>query len=257
MKKPVIEVCNLTTSYGDRIIHDRINFEIYKDESFAILGGSGSGKSTLLSAMILLNRPKSGEIKIFGRDICKMSAPEHAKIMQHCGVLFQFGALFSSLSVIENVSVVLEEYSNYPPSTIREIAKMWLDRVGLKPNAFHLYPCELSGGMKKRVGLARAMVLNPEILFLDEPTSGLDPLSVGRFDELISELKAANPFTVVIVTHDLDTVNYMTDRFLLLKEGKIEFQGTLKEFRQYAQENSLDKENLFNSTRGERFWKEM
>ncbi len=256
MREKVIEVKNLTTAYGDMIIHNSIDFEVYKGESFAILGGSGSGKSTLLANMIMLNQPISGEIKIFGQDICKLDLLDRSRILNRCGVLFQFGALFSSLSVLENVGIMLEEYSNYPKNVIKEVSKMWLDRVGLSRKAFNLYPYELSGGMKKRVGLARAMILNPEILFLDEPTSGLDPLSAGRFDDLILELKETNPFSVVIVTHDLDTIKDMVDRFILLKDGGIEFKGTLKEFSEQVARNGICKDNLFNSTRGERFWKD-
>ncbi|RDU71600.1 ABC transporter ATP-binding protein [Helicobacter anseris] len=256
MKEKIIEVKNLVSAYGNTIIHKSISFEVFRGENFAILGGSGSGKSTLLSNMIMLNKPVSGEIKIFGEDICKLTLLERNRILNRCGVLFQFGALFSSLNVLENVGIMLEEYSNYPKSVITEISKMWLDRVGLDKRAFELYPYELSGGMKKRVGLARAMILNPEILFLDEPTSGLDPLSAGKFDDLILELKETNPFSVVIVTHDLDTIKDMVDRFILLRNGEIEFKGTLKEFSSYAKTNGISKDNLFNSTRGERFWKD-
>lgn len=256
MKEKIIEVNHLVTAYGNTIIHDDISFNVYKNETFAILGGSGSGKSTLLSALIMLNQPRSGEIKIFNENIFKMNLLERSNLIKRCGVLFQFGALFSSLNVLENVSIMLEEYSNYPKKTITEISKMWLNRVGLSPKTYHLYPYELSGGMKKRVGLARAMVLNPEILFLDEPTSGLDPLSAGKFDELIAELKATNPFSVVIITHDLDTIKDIVDRFILLKESKINFEGTLNEFSQFVALNGIDKDNLFNSTRGERFWKD-
>ncbi len=256
MREKVIEVNHLKTAYGNRIIHDGISFEVYKGESFAILGGSGSGKSTLLSNMIMLNTPIEGEIKIFGENICGLDILERNKILNRCGVLFQFGALFSSLNVLENVGIMLEEYSNYPKDVIVEVSKMWLDRVGLDKRAFNLFPYELSGGMKKRVGLARAMVLNPEILFLDEPTSGLDPLSAGNFDDLILELKETNPFSVVIVTHDLDTIKDMVDRFILLKNGRIDFKGDLKSFAQEARKNGISKDNLFNSTRGERFWKD-
>lgn len=255
-KEKVIEVKNLVTAYGDSIIHNDISFEVYKGENFAILGGSGSGKSTLLSNMLMLNTPVSGEIKIFGENIFSLDVLERSRILNRCGVLFQFGALFSSLSVLENVGIMLEEYSNYPKNVIVEVSKMWLDRVGLNRKAFDLYPYELSGGMKKRVGLARAMILNPEILFLDEPTSGLDPLSAGKFDDLILELKETNPFSVVIVTHDLDTIKDIGDRFILLKDGKIDFKGDLKSFAKQARQKGISKDNLFNSTRGERFWKD-
>ena len=217
----LIEVRHLTTAYEDNIIHDDISFDVRKNEVFGILGGSGSGKSTLLNNLIMLQTPKSGSIKIFGSDVGYLSLLERNAIAKRCGVLFQFGALFSNLTVLENVGLMLEEYSSYPKSVIVEISKMWLERVGLSKKAYNLHPYELSGGMKKRVGLARAMVLDPEILFLDEPTSGLDPLSAGKFDDLILEIKESNGFSVVLITHDLDTIHDIVDRFILLKGAKI------------------------------------
>lgn len=254
--KNLIEVRHLVTAYGDYIVHDNISFDVKKNEVFGILGGSGSGKSTLLNNLIMLKTPKSGSIKIFNQDIMTLSRVERDSIAKRCGVLFQFGALFSNLTVLENVGLMLEEYSSYPKSVITEISKMWLDRVGLSKQAYHLYPYELSGGMKKRVGLARAMVLDPKILFLDEPTSGLDPLSAGKFDDLILEIKESNGFSVVLITHDLDTIHDIVDRFILLKGTKIEFNGNLKEFASHYNTTGFDKDNLFNCTRGERFWKD-
>lgn len=248
----IIEVRNLCTAYGNRLIHDNLSFDIKQGEIFGILGGSGSGKSTLLRSMILLNKPKSGEIVIFGENIWNLQNPQ--TFLNRCGILFQFGALYSSLSVIENVSVLLEEYSHYPESTIVEVAKSLIHNVGLDSSVYDLYPYELSGGMKKRVGLARALALSPEILFLDEPTSGLDPASAQQFDQLICKLREEFKMTIVMITHDLDSINDTADRFLMLKDGKIEFLGNLNELK--SQILSLSKQNLFFSKRGERLWKD-
>ncbi|CBY83061.1 ABC transporter ATP-binding protein [Helicobacter felis] len=253
----LIEVKDLHTSYGDHVIHRGVNFSVYRGEVLAILGGSGSGKSTLLRSMILLNKPTRGTIRIFDMDIWKLKESERDKFFHRIGMLFQFGALYSSLSVLENVGIMLEEHSAYPKRNIIEISKMWLDRVGLSKKVHHLYPYELSGGMKKRVGLARAMATNPDILFLDEPTSGLDPYSADKFDALILSLKKALNLTVVMITHDLDSIKNAVDRFIMLKDGLISFDGNLSEFVQHTKEVPLEEGNLFNSTRGEKFWKGM
>ncbi|PAF47818.1 ABC transporter ATP-binding protein [Helicobacter sp. 12S02634-8] len=254
---PIIQVKNLCNAYGSEVIHDHISFEVKQGEIFAILGGSGSGKSTLLRSMILLNRPKEGEIDIFGSDIWQLKEQQKYAFLNRCGVLFQFGALYSSLNVLENVGIMLEEYSTYPQKSIEEISKMWLDMVGLDKRVYRLYPYELSGGMKKRVGLARALVLEPEILFLDEPTSGLDPASAGKFDTLIVELKEMLHLSVVMITHDLDSIKDAVDRFILLKDRKIDFDGNLDTFIHRARQYGIDKDNLFNSRRGEKFWKDI
>ncbi|AFI05990.1 ABC transporter ATP-binding protein [Helicobacter cetorum] len=257
MSEILIEVKNIHNAFGSTIIHRGVSFNVYKGEVVAILGGSGSGKSTLLRSMILLNRPIKGEVLLFGEDIWKLKDEEQRKIFNRCGICFQFGALYSSLTVLENVGIMLEKYSPYSKNIIEEISKMWIEKVGLPTRAYHLYPYELSGGMKKRVGLARAMATNPEILFLDEPTSGLDPYSAGKFDELIMMLKESLQLTVVMITHDLDTVHDCVDRFIMLKDGLLEFNGNLEEFVKKAQSEGLDEGNLFNSTRGEKFWKDM
>ncbi|GAA8074012.1 ABC transporter ATP-binding protein [Helicobacter pylori] len=253
----LIEVKDLHSAFGSTIIHRGVSFSVHKGEVMAILGGSGSGKSTLLRCMILLNRPTKGEVLLFGEDIWKLKEREQQKIFNRCGICFQFGALYSSLTVLENVGVMLEQYGAYSKKIVEEISKMWIERVGLPPRAYHLYPYELSGGMKKRVGIARAMATNPEILFLDEPTSGLDPYSAGKFDELIMTLKESLQLTVVMITHDLDSVHDCVDRFIMLKDGLLEFNGDLKDFIKKAQTQGLDEDNLFNSTRGEKFWKGM
>lgn len=279
----IIEVRNLYTKYKDRFIQENVSFSVKKAEIFGILGGSGSGKSTLLSTMICLKRPEKGQIRIFGEDIwadsmrdstldsanrrdfkgdfkrdSKIFALDSAKsardsILKRCGVLFQFGALFSSLSVLDNVGIMLEEYSSYPKSAINEIAQYCLNIVGLPQYVNDMFPYELSGGMKKRVGLARALAFAPEILFLDEPTSGLDPQSAENFDRLIIRLRDEFKLTIIMVTHDLDSIKDATDRFILLDSGKIIFEGDLEAFKNSAVSG---KETLLKSKRGERLWKE-
>ena len=175
------------------------------------------------------------------------------RILKRCGVLFQFGALFSSLNVIDNVGIMLEEYSNYPKKVIDEIAQYYLNIVGLPQFVGEMFPYELSGGMKKRVGLARALVFAPEILFLDEPTSGLDPQSAENFDKLIIRLRDEFKLTIVMVTHDLDSIKDATDRFILLDSGKLIFEGSLAEFRNSETANL---HTLLKSKRGERLWRE-
>lgn len=275
----IIEVRNLYTKYKDRFIQENVSFSVKKAEIFGILGGSGSGKSTLLSTMICLKRPEKGIIKIFGKDIwadfgrdfkldstnrrdskrdSKIFALDSTQctrdsILKRCGVLFQFGALFSSLSVLDNVGIMLEEYSHYPKNIIDEIAQYYLNIVGLPQYVKDMFPYELSGGMKKRVGLARALVFSPEILFLDEPTSGLDPQSAENFDKLIIRLRDEFKLTIIMVTHDLDSIKDATDRFILLDSGKIIFEGSLEEFRL---SESANLNTLLKSKRGERLWKE-
>ena len=249
----IIEVNNLVTSYKNRIIHNNINFSIRESEIFAILGGSGSGKSTLLSTMIYLKKPESGSIKIFGKDIWKANEAMRKSILNRCGVLFQFGALYSSLNIIDNIGIMLEEYTKYPKQIINEISEYFLDIVGLPNYVKDMYPYELSGGMKKRVGLARALAFNPKIIFLDEPTSGLDPKSAENFDKLIIKLKDEFKLTIVMVTHDLDSIKDASDRFILLEDAKIIFEGSLEELKIA---NTIKNDNLLKSKRGERLWRE-
>lgn len=251
----IIEVNNLYTNYGDTPIHNGISFHVNKGEIFSILGGSGSGKTTLLHTLILLHRPKSGSIKILNADIWKLKDKKRQIIMRKMGIVFQFGALFSSLNVVENVTSLLEEYSNFPKNLYPEIAKFWLSIVGLNLDVCNKYPNELSGGMKKRVALARALSTEPDILFLDEPTSGLDPASACKFDDLILSLKEKTGVTIVMITHDLDSIKNVTDRFILLENKNIEFSGTLVEFAKEANKG-LHCGSLFHSTRGEKYWKE-
>ena len=236
----ILEVEKLTTSYNNRIIHDAISFCVNEQDIFAILGGSGSGKSTLLNTMIFLKRPLSGKIKILNKDIWNLSKAEILEMKLRFGILFQFGALYSSLNVLENITISLREYTHFPPKMIEEIARMWLHRVGLKQEVAELYPSELSGGMVKRVGLARALSMSPKILFLDEPTSGLDPKSAREFDALILELRDLLKISVVMVTHDMDSVKGIVNRLMILKNKKIYFEGSLKDL-----ENQVESLDLF------------
>lgn len=234
----IIEVRNLTTTYGERIIHDKISFNVGKKEIFALLGGSGSGKSTLLNTMIFLKRPKGGEVKILGQDIWNLNPKDTLKMKLNIGVLFQFGALFSSLSVLENLTIPLREWTHFEWKDIESLAYIWLTRVGLSAEVANLYPNELSGGMVKRVGLARALALSPKILFLDEPTSGLDPKSARHFDDLIMELRDLLDLSVVMVTHDMESVKGAVDRMVILKNQKVFFEGSIHTLAQ--QTESLD-----------------
>jgi len=222
----IIKVKNITTKFGQNVVHDNISFSVKEGEIFGILGGSGAGKTTLLREMIMLQKFQGGEIEIFGKNISKASNNEIQKIQERWGILFQFGALFSSLSVLENIELPLREYTTLPHFLIKSLAFSKLDMVGLPKNAANLYPSELSGGMKKRAGLARALALDPELLFLDEPTSGLDPSSARAFDDMIRELREILGFSVVVVTHDLDTIKSVLDRFILLHNKKIYFDGS-------------------------------
>lgn len=229
MKPVVIEARDIVTSFGANLIHDSISCTVHEHEIYAFLGGSGSGKSTLMREMIMLTTPNSGSIHIFGKDIAKLSLQEAQTLRRKWGVLFQSGALYSSLTVGENIALLYEEYTNLPPKLIRELIELKIDLVGLPLHAINLYPSQLSGGMVKRAALARALALDPKLLFLDEPTSGLDPLSSRQFDTLIRQLRDLLGLTVVMVTHDLDTIHHIVDRFVLLGDKKAIAQGTLSE----------------------------
>ena len=220
---------DIVTKYSDRIIHENVNFHIKQGEIYGLLGGSGSGKTTLLKSMIFLKEPSSGSVEIDGVDIWRATPKKQQEIKLELGVMFQFGALFSNMSVLDNIGIMLREYSKFEPNDIDEIAKMWLIKAGLKLNSMSLYPSELSGGMKKRVALARALVLSPKVLFLDEPNSGLDPISARAMDKLICEIRDSLGITVVMVTHDVDSIFNILDRFLIVDNKKIAFEGDLKQ----------------------------
>lgn len=225
----MIKIKNLYTSFEENIVHEDINFTINKNEVFGILGGSGSGKSTLLRQMILLEPIQKGNIEIFSQDIKNISLKQKDEISKKWAVLFQFGALFSSMNVIDNISILLKEHTNLPKDLIYDIAYTKIKMVGLETSVAFMMPSQLSGGMKKRVALARSLVLDPKLLFLDEPTSGLDPASSRAFDELIIELRGILDLSVIMVTHDLDTIKNTLDKFIILHEHKILFNGNFEE----------------------------
>jgi phospholipid/cholesterol/gamma-HCH transport system ATP-binding protein len=229
MKRIMIEARDIVTAFGESIIHDHINCTVYENEIYALLGGSGSGKSTLLREMILLQKPQSGTMEVLGFDLGSITPIEAQNLRRQWGVLFQSGALYSSLTVGENIAMLYREYTDLPPKLINELIALKIDLVGLPAHARFLYPSELSGGMIKRAALARALALDPKLLFLDEPTSGLDPLSSRQFDALIRQLRDLLGLTVVMVTHDLDTIHHIIDRFALLGEKKVVAEGTLDE----------------------------
>lgn len=232
MSSVIIEARDIVTAFGDMLIHDHVSCTVRKNEIYALLGGSGSGKSTLLREMILLQRPQSGTLTILGMDLNTITPLEAQSLRRQWGVLFQSGALYSSLTVGENIAMLYQEYTDLPPKLIDELVTLKIDLVGLPSHARYLYPSELSGGMIKRAALARALALDPKLLFLDEPTSGLDPLSSRQFDVLIRQLRDLLGLTVVMVTHDLDTIHHIIDRFALLGEKKVIAEGTLNEVLQ-------------------------
>lgn len=235
----IIKATNLTTKFGDRVIHDGLNFHVNEAEIYGLLGGSGTGKSTLMKTMIYLKKPSAGKVEMLGRDLWSLDEAARQEMKLACSVMFQFGALYTSMNVLENIYILLKEYSGMSERSMREIAMFWLQKVGLSENVALQYPSELSGGMKKRVAMARALVLSPKILFLDEPNSGLDPSSARAFDELVVELRDTLGVTVVMVTHDIDSICTILDRFLILQDKKIAFEGTFEQLMQMP-ENPLE-----------------
>lgn len=225
----VIEISKISTRFGDHVVHSGLDLEVRNREIFALIGGSGSGKSTLLREMILLQRPDSGSIRILGVDLQNLGDEETLALRQRWGVMFQHGGLFDSLTVKENIGLPLREHTGLDDTLIDEIAAWKLSMTGLEPEAGTKYPSELSGGMLKRASLARALALDPELLFLDEPTTGLDPESAGGVDQLIRKLRDLFGLTIVMITHDLDLLWQVADRVAVLADGKIQGIGTMGE----------------------------
>ena len=227
--KTVIEASGIVTRFGERTIHDGVSLKVYENDIFAILGESGAGKSVLMKEMIMLQRPNAGKIVVLGRDLSAIGFQEAQQLRREWGVLFQFGALFSSLTIAENIEVQLKEYTRLSKRMRDKLVRSKIALVGLDAHVGALYPSELSGGMIKRAALARALAMEPKLLFLDEPTSGLDPVGARNFDKLIVELRQMLGITVVMITHDLDSIFNIVDRMAVLADKHVVAQGTLDE----------------------------
>lgn len=217
----VIEVRGLCNRFGSQVVHEGLDLDVRRGEILGVVGGSGSGKSVLLRTIVGLNRPAAGSIHVLGADLMALAPTERSRIERRLGVLFQQGALFSSLTVAENVSLPLIEHAGLPRNDAAALAALKIALAGLPPEAGAKYPSDLSGGMVKRAALARALALDPDILFLDEPTAGLDPIGAAAFDRLIATLRDALGLTVFLVTHDLDTLYAITDRVAVLSQRKV------------------------------------
>ena len=231
----VIEISKVSTRFGEHVVHAELDLEVRRAEIFALVGGSGSGKSTLLREMILLHRPDSGAIRVLGVDLQGLGDGDALALRQRWGVMFQHGGLFGSLTVKENIGLPLREHTGLEDSLIDEIAAAKLAMTGLALEVGAQYPSELSGGMMKRASLARALALDPELLFLDEPTAGLDPDSAGGVDALVRKLRDLFGLTIVMITHDLDLLWQVADRVAVLADGKVQGIGSMSELSQLDQ----------------------
>ncbi|HEV7247657.1 MAG TPA: ABC transporter ATP-binding protein [Shinella sp.] len=225
----VLSVKDLTVGFGSNVVLDELNLDIYRGEILGFVGASGTGKSVLMRTVLRLLPRRSGAIRIFGVDFDKASEEERLRLDMKLGVLFQHGALFSALTVKENIQVPMREYLDLPQAMMDELARLKIELVGLAPEAANKYPSELSGGMIKRAALARALALDPALVFLDEPTSGLDPIGAAEFDELIAKLRDTLGLTVYMVTHDLDSLFSVCDRIAVLGKKKVMVEGTIED----------------------------
>ncbi|NKB46695.1 MAG: ATP-binding cassette domain-containing protein [Legionellales bacterium] len=232
--EPVIDVCHLRTAFGDQIIHQDVSFSVNHGEIHAIIGASGAGKTTILRSILMLNRPTAGQIKVFGVDVWHCDAPTAQRIRCSWGMMFQGGALFSSLTVLQNIMFPMDEFTQLTRAQQRELALLKIHLVGLPLTAADKYPSELSGGMRKRAAAARAIALDPQLLFFDEPTSGLDPKGSNSFSQLIVELRDTLGLTVVMVTHDVKLLATVTDKIVFLGEGRVLAHCPLAELRQQS-----------------------
>ncbi|HQF67885.1 MAG TPA: ATP-binding cassette domain-containing protein [Candidatus Cloacimonadota bacterium] len=229
--KPMISVRGLEARYGEKVILSDIDLDIFPGQLTVILGSSGCGKTTMLKAITRLVEPTKGSIKYWGEEITQMDENHFQKVLKQVGMLFQGGALLNSLNVFENIAIPLEQHTHLFPALIERIIRVKLSLVKLG-DVMHLMPSELSGGMKKRVTLARAIVLDPKILFCDEPSAGIDPLTSSHLDELLLELKRKLNMTIVVVTHELASIHRIADRIIFLENGRLIFQGDLASAKQ-------------------------
>jgi phospholipid/cholesterol/gamma-HCH transport system ATP-binding protein len=228
MNVPIIEVRDLTAKYDDKTILDEISLDIPAHKITVIIGGSGCGKTTLIKNIFKLFQPYSGSVKIFGKEVTTMDEPEYEAILKRIGMLFQNGALLNSVDVYNNIAIPLEQHTKLSAGMIEKLIRIKLDLVNLG-EAIYLSPAELSGGMKKRAALARAIALDPEILVCDEPSAGLDPLTSSALDELIMNLKNLLNMTIIMVTHELASIHRVADHVIFLEEGKVIFSGSLEQ----------------------------
>lgn len=225
----IISIRGLRNAFGEQVVHDNLDLDVKRGEILGVVGGSGTGKSVLMRSIIGLQTPEEGAIHVLGEDMVGRDELEAKNIRRRWGILFQAGALFSTLTVAENVQVPLREYFHLEPKLMDEIASYKIAMAGLPADAGPKYPSELSGGMVKRAGLARALALDPDLLFLDEPTAGLDPIAAQRFDELILSLREKLGLTVFLITHDLDTLYAICDRVAVLADRKVVAAGTIEQ----------------------------
>jgi len=231
-RETVIRIRKLRNQFGSQVVHKNLDLDVFRGEVVGLVGGSGTGKSVLMRTIIGLNPAKKGSIAVFGTETMGLHGRALDDLQRRWGVLFQDGALFSGLTVAENIAVALREHAGLPDDVLHDIAALKIALVGLPPDAAHKKPAELSGGMKKRAGLARALALDPELLFLDEPTAGLDPIGASQFDELVRTLQKNLGLTVLMVTHDLDSLNAICDRIAVLLDKRI-VAGTMEELLVY------------------------
>ena len=228
-REVILSVRDLTVGFGSQIVLENLNLDVYRGEILGFVGASGTGKSVLMRTILRLLPKRKGTIKILGNDYADVSDTERMSLDMQLGVLFQQGALFSSLTVRENIQLPMREYLDLPKAMMDDLARLKVDLVGLAPDAIDKYPSELSGGMIKRAALARALSLDPDLVFLDEPTSGLDPIGAGEFDDLIAKLRDTLGLTVFMVTHDLDSLLTVCDRIAVLGKKRILVSGTVND----------------------------
>lgn len=229
MAEPIIEISGLKNKLGGQWVHEGVDLTVEQGEILAIIGGSGSGKTTILRNILMLLKPTAGTVKVFGQDLATITPRGADQLRRRWGMLFQHSALFSAMTVLENIQFPMREFTELSPQFMEELAMLKINMVGLPKEAANKYPAQLSGGMQRRAAAARAIAMDPELLFLDEPTTGLDPRSARKFDDLIVFLRDALNLTVVMISHDIESLKRITDRIAYVGEGKILAVGTIDE----------------------------